>query len=205
MMFCRGEKPWIFLHIPRTSGVALYATLGILPGVVVTEQRHLTARYAPTTLGEALWCRAFRFAFIRNPWNIVESDYRMTRQQACEGLHRSLQASDLWQQRLQRMRQNDTFERFVREEILGEYSGLKPGGYWKTWCCDEDGQEMGVEGFRYEDLPRLWPELLARLGLPTDLPRLKLNTSPHYPVQWTDDLRREVGELCRYDLEKFGY
>ena len=102
------------------------------------------------------------------------------------------------------MQADDSFERFVREEYLGEYSGLLRGGFWRTWCCDDAGAELGVQPLRFETLHETWPLLLRALRLPTTS-RPAVNASPPLPVTWTPALIDSVGTLCCYDVARFGY
>jgi hypothetical protein len=77
------------------------------------------------------------------------------------------------------------------------------GGFWGWWCLDERGEDLGVEAVRFEELPRRWPELAARMGMPGQ-PLPHVNGAPA-KVEWTREASDLVGELCRGDIERFGY
>ena len=73
---------FIFIHVPKTGGTAIEAYLGqygetVLDGYV-TESiyfKHATAADLRVKLGAPIYERYFRFAFVRNPWDWVASNY----------------------------------------------------------------------------------------------------------------------------------
>lgn len=207
MMFRRDPSPFVFVHIPRTSGVALCASLGGQTGVKVSApaDRHMRAAVAPLVIGEDVWAMAKKFSIVRNPWDIVASDYRLTASQAGIGSATQNMTAG-WDARVARLQADRSFERFVAEEYLGQFSGIVPGGFWRTWCTDEDGVEMGIRPIAFEQLadPATWTELLDWLGLQA-CPRLRINRSPAIPAEWTAELIRRVGELCCEDVARFGF
>jgi hypothetical protein len=102
------------------------------------------------------------------------------------------------------MRRDSSFERFVNEEWLGEYSGIDEGGLWRTWCCDEEGESLGFVPLYFESLPRAWRAFCACIGLEyRPLPRL--NEAAEENPEWTSELIEGVAALCRLDLQCFGY
>lgn len=194
-----------FVHIPRTGGVSVTAALaGALEEAAVDTLmlRHVPARRMRVWLGEA-WDRMFRFAVMRDPWSIVESDWRLTLGSLGDLARPHI--APQWRARLERARRDGGFARFVREEYLGAYSGVAPGGFWRTWCCGPAGEELGVEPVRFERLAGEWPRLAARIGLPgLELPRLNAAASAD-PAPWTPRLVGAVADLCVNDICRFGY
>ena len=71
---------YLFIHIPRTAGVAITRALaGVSSHCVVdlTAGRHMTAAALKERLGDR-WHQFRPWAVARSPWDIVLSDYRLT-------------------------------------------------------------------------------------------------------------------------------
>ncbi len=65
-------KNTIFIHIPRTGGTSIESAAGISMG---NEDKHLSASEIRENVGEEFWENAFKFSFIRNPWDRMISLY----------------------------------------------------------------------------------------------------------------------------------
>lgn len=208
------EKRFAFVHIPRCAGVAI--TVALRPHlsehcVIDLVHRHRWGWQIRDQVGVATWRSLYRFAVIRPPAEIIESDWRLT-QQGIKAWFPGGKPPDVsrapldarWYDRLARVAQYRDFDRFVREEYLGEYSGVGVGGFWRTWCGDRDpreGQDLGIETIRFAELPSRWPELCDRLGVPRcDLPRLNHAPGPR-PV-WPAGLLQAVEAHCAGDLAR---
>jgi hypothetical protein len=59
---------YVFIHINKTAGSSIERALGL-------KFEHKTARQKCMELGELRWQRAFKFSFVRNPWDKVVSHY----------------------------------------------------------------------------------------------------------------------------------
>jgi hypothetical protein len=194
-----------FIHIPRTAGVAITTALRDRlpePAVDTVMQRHMRAVDLKLLLGDS-WERLYRFAVIRNPWEIVASDWRLTIGSLAD--LRLLHLPSAWRDRLTRAERDRGFERFVREEYLGDFCGLAAGGFWRTWCLDADGRDLAVDVWRFEDLPRRWIALCDCLELEISLDHLNATDVPREKTPWTTALIDAVGELCCEDCSRFGY
>ena len=125
---------YLFIHIPRTAGVAITRALaGVSSHCVVdlTAGRHMTAAALKQRLGDR-WAQFRPWAIARSPWDIVLSDYRLTLRDLQVGALQARLAPG-WRGRLERMRDDPGFEAFVHREICDpRYSRIR-GGYWRTW------------------------------------------------------------------------
>lgn len=233
------DANFLFVHIPRTGGIAVTdALLSAFPDsyVDVTAQRH---RYAMGCRGVdrlgagKVWSRLYKFAIVRNPWEIIESDFRLlTRDVATLHSHSKMECDELWYKKLVRVGKYKSFSEFAAREYLGR-DIVWDGGFWRTWCCDPTGESLGIDILRYENLEHDWQRVCRQLGinqkldhmnsaeylhyatkyLPTVLQNLgvdppeihKINLKMPFPCEWTPAVRDAIGELCYLDVEKFDY
>lgn len=187
----------LFIHIPRTSGVAItqavmhnYRALRDEAPLIVAGSsiggitRHATG-YALKVLVSDFHCIE-KVAVIRNPWRMCESTYRYFK------LYPDVYK---WA--------HMEFGEFV----LQHYQFLNCGGFWKHWCHDwENGLEYGVRPFRFEDLddPTIWGELCRILQIP-DAKREQFNAGEDIPVEWNDASVDFIRRVCEFDFLRFGY
>lgn len=201
MLYCLCP-PLVFLHVPRTAGTTITYTLAeMLPSAIVVERddKHLTAWQVAQRLGP-LWDRMERLAVLRDPLAIIESDWQHTLWSHAQiTTETPLHCTGFWLERMRRVAAYPSFGEFVRQEWLGPWSPLLPGGFRRTWTLGPGGAELGVRLLRYERLDEDWRDLLGHLGLPyRPLPRQNVSR-PVRPAVWTPELRDAVLTLCWMD------
>ena len=199
MIWC--ENPgFVFIHIPRTGGTSItQALLDAYPAARVDNfgGKHATAyaawcRFGPKMVG---W---LKFAVLRDPCEIIESDWRSVTAAAKVLPEYRLHVPVDWAEYVERVAGWD-FPQFVRNQWLGVYSPLRPGGFWRTWCLGPAGEDLGVEMLRFDRLAEDWRRLCERYGL-SDLPWLNVGRATR-PAEWTDGLRAAVCAVCWMDYE----
>lgn len=164
----------LFVHIPRTAGMSIERGLSAaFPAAHLdqTTRMHATARELRDLVGEEEWERCYRFAVLRDPLEIIESDWRHSQACARRFAGDPLAWDPDWRARLDRMAAH-TFDSFVRDEWLGEHSPLLPGGFWRTWCLGLWRESLGVDLWRFDALQRRWSWLGERFGFSAPLPRV---------------------------------
>jgi hypothetical protein len=148
------------------------------------------------------WDSLYRFAVIRNSWEIVASFWRLV-QRDFALLERPRpafpqSAAHYWEflPRTSRM----TFE----EWVPWHFAYLRgSGGFWKYWCCGENGEDLGVEPVRYERLGEEGPRVCDRLGVGV-LELTRVNEAGG-SAESTPYSVESVRGFCRDDVERFGY
>ena len=236
-MIYNVRKKFVFVHIPRTGGIAITdALLSAFPDscVDVVDRRH---RYGMGVKGldrlSNLWDNLFKFTFMRNPWDIIESDFKLLlRDVAILHSHSKMELHDRWYHKLHRVKNCKSFSEYVAREYLGR-NVIWEGGFWRTWCCNKAGEDLGFKVFFHESIDRDWTVIQNQLEINQPLDRMNnygtlhfsskytpvvfgnLGVEPpkmpnvHIPmpfdITWTPAARDAIGELCYLDVEKFGY
>lgn len=67
LIYSEGGIPYYFIHIPKTGGKSVVASLNI------PYDNHASAAVLKRWVGEENWSRSFSFAFVRNPWSMLVS------------------------------------------------------------------------------------------------------------------------------------
>ena len=201
-----------FIHITRTAGLSISQAIvagmkdptGLLVDLV--DGRHATARQIRRRVGPKKWDKLYRFAVIRSPWEIIESDWRLTlRETERLGPLAQLDWRPQWYARVARVAVHRSFDRFVRDEYLVCDGSIYPDGFWREWCLGSRGEEIGVEPILYDRLADEWPRICDRVGITRcELPRLN-GTGPRGPITWSDELADEIGVVCSGDIDRFGF
>ena len=155
----------------------------------LNDFKHLPARIARRVLGESLWQSAFKFAFVRNPWDWVLSNY-------------------VYKQR------PDNVEPMDAEKVLWVRDNVKlrqlpiPYRTQHAFLCDEDG-EIGLDFVgRFENFGSDFAKVAERLEIAGDLGHLNENDKESrrdVRSLFTGEAFDLVGELWAVDIEAFGY
>lgn len=214
----------IFIAIPKTGSQSVRDALrrqgmveysetsfghfqGQARGMVSFGHLDLKALRKTGIVDEVFFERAFKFAFVRNPYDRVHSAYSYLRR-----LGSSANATNI-QHRVHRYRD---FREFVLNEIEGrpftgpglykvrENSLLAPQVRWLTDMSD--ALLIDFVG-RFEHLAEDWKEVTSQAGLlDTQLPKLNIsNRSGDYKRAYTPDLVDIVSNAYSEDFRAFDY
>lgn len=181
----------IFVKVPKTAGTSIASALGLVhvgkPHRDIVQIREALAG-SPVSAG--FFESAFKFGFVRNPWDRVVS------------LHcRKEQGRELGP---------PAFEDFVEWIQNASDTCIHPTPHRNQldWFLDERG-EIAVDFIgRFENLSGDFAVICERLGIaPPSLPHEKRNTAgrKRYTEYYTPALRDLVAEKFRVDIEAFGY
>jgi hypothetical protein len=180
---------FIFIHINKTGGTSIGQAIG-LPG-----KRHLTARQIIDVVGEQAWAQAYKFAFVRNPWDKVVSQYefRVRTDQNRMGGHR-ISFRD-WIQRTIGGRPD---ARYIDRSHL-----FLPQVEWLT---DHAGRVEIQRIGRFEQLARDFAGICQDLGIAPEVPHLNRTAGrTHYRDYYDEETAELVARWYRADIERFGY
>jgi hypothetical protein len=193
---------WIFVHIQKTGGNSIRYALGV---ELNDPHKHFLALELKQLYGGPAWAQAFKFAFVRNPWDRLVSWWSFIDDNRNSSAT-SAAPNNFFAYVLRRAR---TFEEFISlctDEIVDSDGRKCIFRNQLDYLVGEDGTVMVDFIGRFERLQEGFDEVTSRLGVPAaKLPRI--NTSRHltYADYYTADMARKVGRLYRRDIETFGY
>ena len=179
----------IFVHVPRTGGMAIKSVLRDTWGdahhggmtsnpIYNAHQRAVRLRNNP----KMDWGNSFSFSFVRNPWD---------------------RAVSLWSHQTGRnMSFSDWFDRITPENF-----GPK-GRFTAPQChmvCDLDGKILVSKIGRFENFEADFAEISQQWG-GCPMPA-KINTSDRglYQQYYSSEMRDKVARMYKSDIETFGY
>jgi len=146
---------YVFIHIPKCAGSSIHRALGVLhaqrslPVGKPKYHKHAKAATVREVLGPA-WNECFKFAFIRNPWDLMVSSYHwwLTYAEIFPALHKDVA----------RIREMGSFSVFIRSEFGGSMLNEHHGRDLTEWISD--GNEIIVDFVgRYENLDEDWSKV----------------------------------------------
>lgn len=205
-MLISDSHQFVFVHIRKAAGTSLRQ---ILERVSLPKNNHwwnkLLSRngfpidyhkfsfrkhdpliMAERSMPEALFETYHKFAFVRNPWDRLVSEYEYIKTQATHSRHKKLMAM--------------TFEQYI------EYQGKRPAAFQFSALALKNG-ELGVDHIgRFEQLDDSLADISRRIDLDcTQIPHInKLKKAP-YQSYYTDNSAQRVAELWHKDIEAFDY
>jgi len=181
-------------------------------------KRHATVQEIRRVIGEDIWRRYYKFSIVRNPWDLVVSQYHWAiRKQSLdlsisEGLVRFARRPNKLRRNLTRLGWS-----IARKFLpINEMPFKVFATYLLRYYQPNDAFYFGPGGalaldhiLRYEDLDRDFQALCGEMGLPeTPLPALKTKTRPkdrHYTDYYDTGTRDRVARFHRRHIEDFGY
>lgn len=204
------EKNFIFIHIPKTAGTSVTRALGpwclkprrtqwrrLLSHLPVREtppnaflRQHDKASWVKHKLPAEIYDNAYKFAVVRNPFELAVSTYYFRRDHLSD--RRRIRA---------RVLDFKTFLRYLeRKNRLVRVDQT-------SWISDRHGNLIIDEILRFETLAEQFNALAERLGLPGEvkLPRINVNAPYDYRAVYDDEAESIVRRLYSRDLERFGY
>ena len=140
--------------------------------------------------------RAFKFGFVRNPFDRVVSLYFYLRRIQCVDVPGDLD-----------------FAGFCHKIALGQhppvglynYRGLNQCNPMADWLTDPDGRLFVDDWGRYENLAVDFARIGAKLGITGPLPHENRGDRLPYREYYTPATRALIEKIYRRDLDLFGY
>jgi len=220
------HKKFCEIHIPRTGGVA--RAIALKPWLsahcrIDLIDRHWTAQEIREQIGADLWDTLYRYAVLRDPREVISSDYRLTLADVHHMRHHGAEFTGLWRRKVNLLASDPSFANFARREYLRP---MPPGGLWEHWCRGHGlyrGLDLGVELIPYPELHERWPAICERIGIQHTHPAGRsdrcpmsdlhpcpicflpeTNRSGGHPPAYPRELGLEIDRHFRGDLKRLG-
>ena len=208
-MLLSRDRQFLFIHIPKTAGTSirtilsrhacqpelfwenrLLSAVGINVNVVGPWWRkrlrpHCSSGDVQRHLPAEVFDRLFKFAFVRNPWDLLVSLYNFI---PTRPTHR-------YQNHVASL----SFPEFVNEWTM------RPEIFQARRICDRRGALlMDFVGF-FEDVARDFEVVCRQVDITAELPRANRSNHADYREVYSDRLRRLVAARLAEDIEFLGY
>lgn len=206
-MIISDSKQFIFIHNPKAAGTSIreilhpYATVGVwqhkvndnLPvGTDKSLSKHVTASKIREYVGQDKWNRYFTFAFIRNPWDLIVSQYLYAKRHIKAAKHTLARGS---------------FTDFISwYDSKWAKNCIQPLRIFPQLHYIGDGVTPIVTFVgRFERMSIDFKKICNRLKINYALPHLNRTKHGHYRTFYTKKTRAIVRRLYGNDIETFGY
>lgn len=176
----------VFIHINKTAGSSVERALHL-------RSERKTALQKREEMGRERFERAFKFAFVRNPWDKVLSHYHYRMRTNRTGLADAGIDFCNWVRKAYGERDprwHDDPRMFMAQRL---------------WLDDEAGRCLVDFVGRFERLEQDFGEACRRMGVTASLPHVKVTRHVHYRDAYDPATREIVARVFAADLEEFGF
>lgn len=206
-MLISDSHKFIFVHIRKAAGSSIRDTLeplslprrkDTLSKVksrflnIETDYRkyafrqHNDINVAKKLLPDDIFQSYFKFAFVRNPWNRLVSEYEFIRRRPDHGRHSKVIKME--------------FEEYIR------YQSRRFDAHQINMLADKNGVLLMDFIGKFENLQEDWNFVTDTLGIENkELSHKKKAGIKNYDSYYTNETRDLVAELWKRDIETFGY
>jgi len=193
------SRQFLFIHVIKVAGMSIERSLG---GHDVRSQntnpeiqaklkalgRHASAVQLRTALGDELFDRMFKFAFVRNPWDFALSLYHFNLEHPEFHGHARAKAAG-------------NFETY----IMTQDATPAPNGQQRKLIADEKGKVMVDFVGRYETLADDFAKVREKLGVEAFLEHFNRTEHPKWQTVYNRKMFEQVRSRAKADIETFGY
>jgi hypothetical protein len=206
-MLISDSHQFIFVHIRKAAGSSIRDTLEPLSLVKPTDnwskiksrflrtekdykkyafRQHDSITVAKRLMPPELFESYFKFAFVRNPWDRLVSEYEFIRRRPDHGRHSKVMKMG--------------FEKYI------VYQSKRFDAHQINMLADKDGNLLMDFIGKFENLQDDWNRVTDKLGIENqELTHRKKAGIKDYNSYYTDESRALVSELWKRDIEAFGY
>lgn len=193
-MIISKSHRFIFIAVPKTGTSSVETALQKYAAEKMTRRfnKHATTRKLMRDLPEEMWNNFFKFAFVRNPYDRIESWYFYRKRSELANVNHP---------RHKMYTGDKTFEEFVQwfpknTMMLNQVDFIAP---------KDDGLLVNAYG-RYETLEADFAKFCGRLDIPEiELPQVRVSQRDQSSDIWTPESRRIINDYCGPDFVFFDY
>jgi Sulfotransferase family len=203
----------LFVHIPKTAGTSIHATLAAVDRTARTGvynydlekllythpgNKHLKAYQWRRIIGKHSFRKIIKFTIVRNPWDLMVSSYEWWRQKANR-------FPALYQ--LSTCVQCMSFAEFLRSDVGSNRIAEWPGEF-RDWY-QYRGVDIVDTILKFEDLDEAIPTFLRNRSLSMSyelqLPHMNITLRKSYRKYYDERDVKLVGDRFEYDISRFNY
>lgn len=192
-MIISYSHKFIFIHVYKVAGSSVtnslkkYATN--IPNLteIGSTFHHITARELKQKLPKNIYNSFFKFAFVRNPWDWLVSDYHFIKQFG----------SNKFRHRIIKLL---SFEQFVIYKFLNPLRN-----YQKDFVIDNGGSIIIDFIGRFENLENDFALICKKIGIQEQLPHLGRSKHLQYKNYYNEKTKKLVYKAYRGDIKLFNY
>jgi len=156
------------------------------------QQQHLPASILKRLVSSDVWNTYFKFAFVRNPWDMLVSGYHYQTRTLSEG---------------QRAQNPDIYEILERagsfEGVVRSYPIIRAD--MTSFLTDDDGRLLVDFVGKYENISADFETIRQRIGLPNELSHENASRHDSYREYYSPDMRAIIEQHFARDIVRFGY
>ena len=182
----RKKRNFIFVHINKIGGMSVEKVLGL-------EKQHITALEYRKTMSQKKWDKAFKFSFVRNPWDKVVSHYfhRIKTNQTGLGINPIV----------------------FKEWVKLTYGDQNPKYYDNPkyfmpqldWLTNSTGEIIVDYIGRFENLEQNFQLICESIGVTVELPHVNKSKHKQYYHYYDDETKEIVRLWFEKDIKMFNY
>lgn len=189
----KGNPKVVFVHIPKTAGTSIHRAIGGNPiDKKMRMKKHYSASEICELIGKKGWEQAFKFAFVRNPWDRLLSQYRFR----------------LRKGRIKEEKFRKSFKLWVYQELVMGRDALRNRPNLRPqvdWLKGPTGKiELDFVG-RFESLGTDFLSVKQHLGLEGGLPHLEKGEEIDYQTVYDQETATWVADYYSADIAEWGY
>ena len=203
----------VFIHIPKTAGTSLHSYFARLSEMYAPDARlpelepyareigykHMKACELRKRIGDDLWNRAVKVAFVRNPWDLMVSSYNWWLQKAPTYPH--------YREQVAQVRALGSYANFLASNF-GTSMIIETTGSMEDWF-QEGGRDIVDYVGKVETIDADLRMIRELAGLADDgaIPLGHLNSTKRegYRSYYDDESREMIRRRFAYIIDRFGY
>ncbi|MDQ8208535.1 sulfotransferase family 2 domain-containing protein [Coraliomargarita sp. SDUM461003] len=223
MLFSKKYQ-FIFFCNPKTGTTSTEAALKQLDDVQLDHysmpclfpERHIPPTIARAFFTQAEWDAAFKFVFVRHPYDWVVSQYRWNFPPPLFYLKKFYWVPGRWRDTI---REYMTYRQWIHKQVIDAetvdflYDFLKrfrclpnrESLFQYSYTTNLEGENIVDYIGRFESFDESIAEIQKRLGIELNIPHINVSKRSSAKDALTSDARQRIQELWREDFERLGY
>lgn len=188
-MIISHSHKFIFIHIHRTGGTTIANLIQNqirANAKIITQHGHY--RTSESEVLEA-YPNYYTFSFVRNPWERMLSWYFLLNPQKTELSPDKIKMD---------------FERFLKEDLKKPEGSFHPNQL--DYLTDVNGKVLVNRVGRFENYLDDLRDIFRELNVPVfEIPHINKSIATYSPSYYTEESIEIVANMCKADIDFFGY